>query len=279
MKDFFYFIKTNKLFSISVFLIILIILIAIFAPFISPYDPYESVLKDALLKPDSNHICGTDKLGRDLFSRIIFGTRISLTSACGLVFIILFSGTILGIISGYFGGIIDSIIMRISDMMISFPGMILAIAVAGILGANTINAIIAISIVSWTKYARLSRSLVLKIKNQDYILSAKVNGTRTINILLHHIIPNIIPTLIITASTDIGTMMLELAGLSFLGFGAQAPTAEWGLMLNEGRAFIRQAPWLLMYPGIAIAITVTLFNIAGDCIHDIMNPHKNKLYH
>ena len=162
--------------------------------------------------------------------------------------------------------------MRLSDMMISFPGMVLAIAVAGILGASVINAIIAIMIVSWTKYARLARSLVLKIRHKDFVYAAEVTGTKTSRILLRHMIPNVIPTLVITATTDIGTMILELAGLSFLGFGAQPPTPEWGLMLNEGRAYMLSCPWLMIFPGLAICLVVIVFNLLGDSLRDILDP-------
>ena len=193
-----------------------------------------------------------------------------------LVAVVFIVGTSLGVISGFFGGAVDEIIMRISDMMISFPGLVLAIAIAGLLGPNMVNAVLAIAAVSWTKYARLSRSLVIKVKNSVFIEAAVLSGTKTHNIILRHILPNIISTMIITAASDIGTMMLELASLSFLGFGAQAPTPEWGLMLNEGRAYISKAPWLMIYPGIAIVIVVVVFNMLGDSIRDILDPkHEN----
>ncbi len=266
------FIKKNKGFTVFLFLAMCVIGVAIFAPLIATHDPTEAVLADAVQAPSAEHWFGTDKMGRDLFSRVIYGARTSLSSALILVAIITVVGTVLGIVSGYFGGIVDSVIMRISDMMLSFPGMVLAIAVAGILGANITNAIIAIAIVSWTKYARLSRSLVLKIRNRDYIAAAQVTGTKTSVILTKYMLPNVIPTILITGATDIGTMMLEIAGLSFLGFGAQAPTAEWGLMLNEGRSYMTAAPWLMIFPGMAIFITVVVFNLLGDSLRDVLDP-------
>ena len=269
------FIKRNKMFSLLVVAAIAIILVGIFAPVIATHSPYESNLHDAFIAPNSEHIFGTDKLGRDIFSRVIYGTRISLSAALILVILIFTIGTTLGVIAGYFGGIIDTIIMRISDMMISFPGMVLAIAMAGIMGASVKNAIIAITVVSWTKYARLSRSLVLKIKETDYIRAAKVTGCKTIHIITRHIIPNIISTLIITATTDIGTMILELSALSFLGFGAQSPQAEWGLMLNEGRAYMVDCPWLMIYPGLAICIVVVVYNLLGDSLRDILDSRSH----
>ena len=269
------FIKRNKMFSLLVVAAIAIILVGILAPVIATHSPYESNLHDAFIAPNSEHIFGTDKLGRDIFSRVIYGTRISLSAALILVISIFTIGTTLGVIAGYFGGIIDTIIMRISDMMISFPGMVLAIAMAGIMGASVKNAVIAITVVSWTKYARLSRSLVLKIKETDYIRAAKVTGCKTVHIITRHIIPNIISTLIITATTDIGTMILELSALSFLGFGAQSPQAEWGLMLNEGRAYMVDCPWLMIYPGLAICIVVVVYNLLGDSLRDILDSRSH----
>lgn len=268
------FVKKNPAFIVYCILALAIVLVAVLAPLIATHDPYAAVLADAVKAPSSEHWFGTDKMGRDLFSRVIFGARTSLTAALCLVAIIVVVGTALGIIAGYFGGVVDAVIMRLSDMMISFPGMVLAIAVAGILGANIKNAVVAIAIVSWTKYARLARSLVLKIKNRDYIAAAKVTGSKTGYILWKYMLPNALPTIVITGATDIGSMMLEIAGLSFLGFGAQSPTAEWGLMLNEGRAFMTAAPWLMIFPGIAIFITVVVFNLLGDSLRDVLDPRS-----
>ena len=270
------FLKAHKQFTVFSFLAVLIVLTAVFAPVIAPRDPIYAVMNDSLKAPCAEYICGADKLGRDVLSRVIFGTRSSLTMTLSLVAVVFVVGTSLGVISGFFGGAVDEIIMRISDMMISFPGLVLAIAIAGLLGPNMVNAVLAIAAVSWTKYARLSRSLVIKVKNSVFIEAAVLSGTKTHNIILRHILPNIISTMIITAASDIGTMMLELASLSFLGFGAQAPTPEWGLMLNEGRAYISKAPWLMIYPGIAIVIVVVVFNMLGDSIRHILDPkHEN----
>ena len=178
-------------------------------------------------------------------------------------------------VAGYFGGWIDAVIMRIADLMVSFPGMVFAMAIAGIMGASIRNAVIAVALVSWTKYARLARSLVLKVRNQDYVAAAVVTGSKTSYILRKYMVPNVIPTLIITGATDIGGMMLEIAGLSFLGFGAKAPTPEWGLMLNEGRQFIQNASWMMVFPGAAIFIVVVVFNLLGDALRDVLDP-KNE---
>ena len=265
------FFKKNKQFTVFLILAIILLLVAILAPVIYSLDPYKSSLADALQAPSSEHWFGTDKLGRDLFTRVIYGSRVSLASSLLLVCIIFVLGSLLGILAGYFGGAVDAVIMRISDMMISFPGMVLAIAVAGILGASIKNAVVAIAIVSWTKYARMARSLVLKIRHMDYVYAAVVTGSRVRYILRKYMLPNILPTMVITAATDIGSMMLELAGLSFLGFGAQPPTPEWGLMLNEGRAYMQHAPWMMIFPGLAILVTVVIFNLLGDSLRDVLD--------
>lgn len=264
--------RKNKMFTVFSVLAVCIGLVAVFAPLIATYDPAAAVLTDALQAPSSIHWFGTDKLGRDLFSRVIYGTRVSVSAALILVACIFLVGSILGILAGYFGGWVDAVIMRIADMMIAFPGMVLAIAVAGILGPSITNAVIAITMVSWTKYARLARSLVLKMKNCDYVAAARVTGSTTVHILVRYMFPNVTPTLIITAATDIGSMMLELAGLSFLGFGARPPMAEWGLMLSEGRAYMQNAPWMMIFPGMAILIVVVIFNLLGDSLRDVLDP-------
>ena len=266
------FCKNHKQFTVFCILALIVIGAAVFAPFIATHNPYEAVIANAEQPPDANHWFGTDKLGRDLFSRVIYGTRTSLTSALLLVVITLFTGSILGIFAGYIGGVTDSVIMRISDMMISFPGLVLAIAIAGILGPSLLNAIIAIVAVSWTKYARLARSLVLRIKNKDYMSAAVLTGSKTGYILRNYICKMTMPILIVTAATDIGTMMLEIAALSFLGFGVQPPVPEWGMMLSEGRAYLQTAPWMMFFPGLAVFIVVAVFNLLGDSLRDILDP-------
>ena len=264
---------SNKGFMIFAILALLIILASICAPLICHgVDPTAGELSDAIMAPNAEHPFGTDKMGRDIFARVIYGSRTSLVSTFSLVLTIFVIGTFLGILAGYFGGAVDAVIMRIADMMIAFPGLVLAIAVAGMLGASTKNAIIAISVVSWPKYARLARSLVMKIRHTDFVAAAQVTGSRTPYMLWKYMLPNTITTLVITAATDIGSMMMELAALSFLGFGAQPPTPEWGSMLNEGRNFMQSAPWMMIYPGLAIFITVVIFNMLGDNLRDILDP-------
>ena len=270
-KNFF---LAHKQFTLFFILALAVVGVAVFAPWDAPKDPLEAVMMDSLKAPCAEYPLGADKLGRDILSRVIFGTRTSLVSTLILVATIFVVGTILGIIAGYFGGWIDQVIMRIADMMISFPGMILAIAIAGMLGPSLQNGVIAITAVSWTKYARLARSMVLKVKRNLYVEAAIVNGTGTLKILWKHILPNMLTTMTVTAAADMGTMMLELASLSFLGFGAVAPTPEWGLMLNEGRTYMAKAPWLMIAPGIAIVIVVIIFNMLGDSIRDILDPRQ-----
>ena len=264
--------KTNRAFAVTSVLVLCLLLIAIAAPVIAPYDPTHAAMKDAFLEPGAQHLFGTDKLGRDCFSRVLYGARASLTGVLVLVASVFVVGTTMGVVSGYFGGKVDMVIMRISDMMISFPGMILAIAIAGIMGGSLVNAVFALTIVSWTKYARLSRSMVLKVKRRDFVEAAIVNGGNPGHILWVHILPNILPMMVITAAADIGALMMELAGLSFLGFGSQPPAPEWGLMLNEGRQQLQTAPWLMFFPGLAIFVTVVVFNLWGDNLRDVLDP-------
>ena len=267
--------KHNRAFQVMSLLVLLLVLVAVFAPELTPYNPLRARMRDAFQAPSAAHWFGTDKLGRDCFSRILYGARYSLTSVLVLVTVIFIVGTSLGVVAGYFGGFADTVIMRTSDMMISFPGMILAIAVAGILGGSLVNAMIALTIVTWTKYARLARSMVLKIKKRDFVEAAIVCGGRPLHILISHILPNILPLMVITAASDIGAMMMELAGLSFLGFGSQPPAPEWGLMLNEGRQQFQSAPWLMAFPGLAIFITVVIFNRWGDALRDVLDPRQD----
>lgn len=264
--------KTNRAFAVTSVLVLCLLLIAIAAPVIAPYDPTHAAMKDAFLEPGAQHLFGTDKLGRDCFSRVLYGARASLTGVLVLVASVFVAGTTMGVVSGYFGGKVDMVIMRISDMMISFPGMILAIAIAGIMGGSLVNAVFALTIVSWTKYARLARSMVLKVKRRDFVEAAIVNGGTSPHILWVHILPNILPMMVITAAADIGALMMELAGLSFLGFGSQPPAPEWGLMLNEGRQQLQTAPWLMFFPGLAIFVTVVIFNLWGDNLRDVLDP-------
>ncbi len=267
--------RENRLFAVYTALVLLVVFVAIFGNALAPQDPYAGDMKQVFQPPSAEHLLGTDKLGRDTFSRIICGTQVSLFMTICVVVLMSVLGGVIGITSGYFGGRVELVLMRFSDMMLSFPGVVLAIAIAGILGGSAVNTVLALFVVGWAKYARLVRSLVLKLRQQDYIAAARLSGTKTHRILLRHILPNVLPIIVITGAMDIGTMMMEIAGLSFLGFGAQAPTPEWGLMLNEGRQYIQTAPALMLYPGLAIFIVVAIFNLWGDSLRDVLDPRKD----
>lgn len=274
MEDLILILRKNKLFMFFCILTLLLLAISLFAPYIAPHDPLKTSMANSLQSRSSEFPLGTDNLGRCLLSRLLYGALNSLEMTFFLVVIVFIVGTTVGIIAGYFGGIADTIIMRFSDIFLAFPGIILAIAIAGVLGASSMNTVIALVVVNWVKYARVSRSLVMSIRKKDYIKAAKMGGAKQYQILLKYILPNIIPSLIVMATMDIGTMMLEISSLSFLGLGAQPPTPEWGYMLNEGRNYMQTTPGLMIYPGIAIFITVMTFNLLGDSIRDILDPNK-----
>lgn len=268
--------RTHRNFAFFSVLALLLLAAALFAPLLTSYQPTVADMKNAFLPPSTEHFFGTDKLGRDCFARVLYGARNSLASVLLLVALVFTVGTALGVVSGYLGGKADAVIMRLADIFISFPGVLLAIAIAGIIGGSMVNAIIALTCATWPKYARLSRSLVLKMKQNEYIAAAYVNGGTPFHILRRHILPNILPLLVITAAADIGALMLELAGLSFLGFGTQPPAPEWGAMISEGRQHLQTAPWLMIFPGLAIFISVVIFNLWGDALRDVLDPRDDQ---
>ena len=266
--------KEHKMAMAGLVVLIVEILMVVFLPMILKLDPYTSDYTAFSAAPGGAHILGTDAIGRDVFARLMYGGRTSLLVGFVSTLISCAIGVPLGLVAGYARGKAEAVIMRIADMMLAFPGLVLALAVAGIMGASIKNAIIAIVVVSWTKYARLARSLVMKIRDRDYVSAAIVTGSKTPYMLFRYMLPNALPTLIITAATDIGSMMLELAAMSFLGFGAKPPAPEWGYMLNEGRACMQSAPWLMIFPGLAIFVVVVVFNMLGDSIRDILDPRN-----
>ncbi len=272
------FVRQHKLFSFYTALMLLILCVALFAPWLAPGDAFTSDVTQALQGPSSEHPFGTDKLGRDVLSRIIYGTQLSLFMGLTIVIIMVSIGTIIGAVAGYFGGKVETVLMRLADIMLAFPGVVLAIAIAGILGGSIVNTIIALSVVGWAKYARLVRSMTLKVRHEEYVVAAVMMGASTWTILRRHIIPNILPLVVTTGALDIGAMMIEVAGLSFLGFGAQPPTPEWGLMLNEGRQYLQTSPWLMIFPGISILSVVSVFNLWADSLRDVVDPKTEKSY-
>ena len=265
-------IDKNKLkFNIIIFILISIFLISLLAPYMAPNDPYAVDLTKTLQSPSKEFLFGTDSLGRCVFSRVLYGANRTIFSAIIVVLITFLFGTTVGIISGYIGGKIDRLIMRIVDVFLAFPGLVLAIAVAGLLGGSMINAMIAISLISWTKYARIARSKVLEIKEETFIQASKISGHNALHIMIKHILPNILAYLIVTASLDIGTVIMEMSSLSFLGLSSPLPTPEWGAMISEVKSVIQFAPWTLLAPGLAILIVVVLFNLLGDIIRDLLD--------
>ena len=267
--------KTRIKLYILLFVVSILFLVALFGEHIVPNDPYAQDLSNVLSPPSKEFIFGTDRYGRCLFSRVVVGAKTTMFSSLALVAIIATFGTIVGAICGYIGGKVDEIIMRISDIFLAFPGMVFAIAVAGVLGGGIVNAVISLALISWPKFSRLARGHVLTIKNSTYIQAAKLSGCSHMKIIFKHIFPNILGPIIVTATLDIGVMMMELAGLSFLGLGAMPPTAEWGSMMSNGRSMIQSSPWVIFAPGFAIFITVIIFNLLGDTLRDYLDVSNN----
>jgi peptide/nickel transport system permease protein len=264
-------------FYVLSFLIVMLLLITAFASKLVPFDPYAQDLSKALQPPSYMHWLGTDRYGRDMLSRVMLGGQTTIFTTLLLVSIISTFGTFIGIICGYRGGKTDAFIMRISDIFLAFPGMVFAIAVAGILGGGIMNAVLALACISWPKYARLARGQVILIRNMPYIAAARLSGSRSSKIIYKHILPNIAGAVLVTATLDIGTMIMELAGLSFLGLGAMPPIPEWGAMMSNGRSMIQTSPWVILSPGCAIFITIMLFNLLGDTVRDLLDPKINQV--
>ena len=270
--------KKNKSALIGLYIVIILIICAITAPFISPYDPLIQNLDNRLIPPFWNengslaHILGTDDFGRDLLSRIIYGARISIVIGIISVSISLIFGVLMGSVAGYFGGITDIIIMRIIDIMLSLPAILLAIVIVAILGPDLFNAMIAIGIVGIPTFARIVRASVLAEKEKEYVIASRVNGSSSSRLIISVILPNCTTPLIVQSTMGFASAVLEAAGLSFLGLGAQAPTPEWGAMLSDSLQFITSAYWMILYPGLAIFLTVMGFNLMGDGLMDVLDP-------
>ena len=250
----------------------LLLIGSIFSEHLTPYDPYLQDLMNTKAAPSAEHLFGTDRYGRDMLSRVIVGSRTSIFSTLLLVAIITVVGTVIGVFCGWYGKWIDSVLMRISDMFLAFPGLVFALAVAGVLGGGLHNAIIALAAISWPKYARIARSQTLAQKETAWMKAARLSGSGTAKIILKHILPNIIGPILVTSMLDIGTMMMELAGLSFLGLGAKPPTAEWGSMMSDTRSLLTTVPWVTLAPGLAIFVSVMIFNLLGDTVRDWADP-------
>lgn len=265
---------TRTKLSFLLILTALLLLTAAFAKYLCPYDPYGQDLMMAQKPPSPAHPMGTDRYGRDLLSRVITGSTVSIFSTLVLVMIVTVLGTGIGIVCGWRQGKIDTVLMRISDLFLAFPGLVFALAVAGVLGGGIHNAVISLAVIGWPKFARLARGLTLAEKNAPYMMAARLSGSSTGKLLIKHILPNIAGPILVTAVLDIGTMMMELAGLSFLGLGVKPPAAEWGSMISEGRNMLQVSPWMVLAPGAAIFITVMIFNLLGDTLRDYMDPKQ-----
>jgi peptide/nickel transport system permease protein len=271
-KEAFWQLRKNKLALVGLFIIIFFIIIAIFAPFLTSYSYQTLNAADRLQGPSSQYWFGTDDLGRDIFTRIVYGARISLMVGFFAVTGALIFGSFLGILAGYFGRWVDMLISRIFDIMLAFPSILLAIAIVAILGPSLQNALIAIAIINVPIFGRLVRSKVISIRQEEYIMAAKAQGMKNGRILFHHVLPNSLAPIIVQATLGFGTAILEAAALGFLGLGAQPPTPEWGRMLSDSRQYIQSAPWTVLFPGLSIMLVVLGFNMIGDGLRDALDP-------
>lgn len=254
-----------------------IVLVTIFAPFLEPCDPTKMELSQKFIAPCREFIFGTDHLGRDIFSRVIEGSRVSLFVAATVVFFSAALGVSLGMISGYMGGTADMLIMRVVDVLLAFPTIIFALALSTMIGTGQTNLIVAITCIQWTRYARIARGEALMLKHAEYVEAAKSIGNSTVQILGKYIFPNVISKIIILASLDIGTIILYCASLSFLGLGAQPPSPDWGVMISEGKDYMQYAPWMALFPGLAIAFCALAFNMLGDGLRDLLDPRLKEV--
>ena len=272
MKELINAFKNNKLASISLIFILVVILAAIFAPYIAPYNPDKINVNSILLPPSFAHPLGTDQLGRDVLSRLIYGSRISIEVGFIAVSISLFIGIIVGSYAGYYGGIIDSILMRFVDIMLTFPSFFLILAISAILKPSIINIMIIIGLTSWMGVARIIRAEFAQNKEKDYALASKASGASAAYIMFSEILPNTIAPILVSATLGIAAAILIQASLAFLGIGIMPPTPSWGGMLSRGKTYIMIAWWLTLFPGIAILLTVLSFNLIGEAVRDALDP-------
>ncbi len=278
LREFWYYFRENRGAVVGLFFFISVCLVAIFADVIAPHSPIEQ-FRDALLTPpfwqdggDTRFLLGTDAVGRDILSRIIHGSRYSLFVGCIVVSISLSAGILIGLVSGYIGGLVDTIVMRLMDVILSFPSLLLALVLVAILGPSLTNAMIAIAIVQQPHYVRLTRAAVIAEKGKDYVTAAKISGVKGLRLMFMTILPNCMAPLIVQAALSFSNAILDAAALGFLGMGAQPPTPEWGTMLAEAREFILRAWWVITLPGLAILFTVLAINLMGDGLRDALDP-------
>ncbi|MDQ7842201.1 MAG: ABC transporter permease [Armatimonadota bacterium] len=265
--------RRHRLAMAGLGMIALIVLLALFAPYVSPADPLAIDYAHPAAPPGApGHLLGTDAVGRDILARLIYGTRISLQVGVVAVGIAASLGTVVGLTAGYYGGVVDNILMRTVDVFLAFPVIVLAIAIIAVLGPSLVNVMIALGLVAWTTYARVVRGQVLVLRELDFVQAARALGTGDVRILLRHILPNVVAPIIVLATVGMAAAIIAEAALSFLGLGVQPPTPSWGTMLNEGRAFLRTAPHISTLPGLAIMLTVLGFNFLGDGLRDALDP-------
>jgi len=264
--------RRHKLAIFGLFLFIGLVLIAAFAPWLVPYDPNEQNFPESLQPPSARHLMGTDEFGRDILSRIIFGARMSLQVGVISVGIALSCGVVLGSTAGYAGGWMDNVIMRVMDIMLAFPAILLAIAIMAVLGPGLKNAMVAIGIVAIPQYARIVRGSILAVRENDYVEAARAIGCNHLTIIRRHILPNVLAPIIVRATLGTSEAILEAAALGFLGLGVQPPTSEWGTMLSRAQRFIYTAPYIATFPGVAITVTVLGLNLFGDGLRDALDP-------
>ena len=257
-------------------LLILVLFTALAAPLLAPYDPALQNLEERLQGPSWSHPLGLDELGRDILSRLVYGSRVSISVGLSVVIFAGLLGAAIGAVAGYFGGRLDAVLMRLSDVFLAFPGILLAIALVAVLGPALRNVILALVVIGWVGYARLVRGQVLQIREQEFVLAARSAGVGPGRILLRHVLPNVVPTFLVQASLGMAGAILAEAGLSFLGLGIQPPTPSWGAMINAGRSHLLDAPHLALFPGVAILVTVMGLNFLGDALADSLNPRLKK---
>ena len=269
------FLVKNRLNLIGTIIVIVFFLLAIFGQLLAPYDPYQQdITGSKLLPPSSVHWMGTDELGRDVLSRVMTGARISLQVAAVVLSFAVIFGTLVGAIAGYFGGIVDEILMRFTDLFLAFPALILAIAIAATFGRELKYTMIALSTVFWPWYARLVRAQILSIRERDYVTAAESVGMPGSRVLFRHILPNVVTVVIIQLTLDVGFAILATSSLSFIGLGAQPPSPEWGTMMATARNYFREAWWYITFPGLALTLTVFAFNVLGDGLQDALDPRS-----
>ncbi|PKM73382.1 MAG: glutathione ABC transporter permease GsiD [Firmicutes bacterium HGW-Firmicutes-16] len=254
----------------------ILILVTILAPILELHDPTEMNLSASFMAPCANYPFGTDNLGRCIYSRVIEGSRISLTTASIVVILSAAIGTVVGLIFGYSGGITDAVVMRIVDIFLAFPTIVFALAVSTVLGTGQKNLIIAICCIQWTRYARMARGEVVLLKNAEYIEAAKAMGNNKFQIIFKYLLPNVASKILILMSLDIGSIILYCASLSFLGLGAQPPSPDWGAMISDGKDYLRFSPWMSLFPGLSIAFSALSFNMLGDGLRDLIDPRMRE---